>query len=74
MQLEDSDLEIISISYSQVNQFAGNLFEVRNKSDVSYLIGSETAWGAFSEEQLDVILKHHQPSGPLWQFVFYQLF
>ena len=61
MQLEDSGLEIISISYSQVNQFAGNLFEVKNKSDVSYLIGSETAWAAFSEEQLEVILKYHQP-------------
>ena len=61
MQLEDSGLEIISISYSQVNQFAGNLFEVKNKSGQSYLIGSESAWGAFTEEQLKIILKYHQP-------------
>ena len=61
MQLEDSGLEIISISYSQVNQFAGNLFEVKNNSGISYLIGSETAWGAFTEEQLEIILKYHQP-------------
>jgi len=61
MHLEDSGLEIIPISYSQVNQFAGNLFEVKNKSGISYLIGSETAWSAFTEEELAIINKYHQP-------------
>jgi hypothetical protein len=61
MHLEDSGLEIISISYDQVNQFAGNLFEVKNKAGVSYLIGSESAWGAFTKEQLEIIQKYHQP-------------
>ena len=61
MHLEDSGLEIISISYNQVNQFAGNLFEVKNNAEVSYLIGSVSAWGAFTEEQLGIILKYHQP-------------
>lgn len=61
MHLEDSGLEIIPISFNQVNQFAGNLFEVKNKSGKSYLIGSETAWGAFTEKELTLIKKYHHP-------------
>jgi hypothetical protein len=61
MHLEDSGLEIIPISYNQVNQFAGNLFEVKNQAGESYLIGSETAWGAFSKAELALIKKYHQP-------------
>ena len=61
MHLEASCLEIISISHGQVNQFAGNLFEVKNKAGVSYLIGSKTAWGAFSKDELALIKKYHQP-------------
>ena len=61
MHLEDSELEIIPITYSQVSQFAGNLFEVKNQASESFLIGSETAWAAFSKAELTLIKKHHQP-------------
>lgn len=61
MHLEDSGLEIISITYDQVNKFAGNLFEVNNKDGLSYLIGSKTAWDSFNDEQLESLRKHHKP-------------
>jgi len=60
-ELKNSNLEIISISQNQVTQFAGNLFEVKNPSGKSYLIGSETAWDAFTKHQLETIKSFHHP-------------
>lgn len=60
-KLEESGLEIIEISYSQLEHFCGNVFEVKNTKDESFIIGSSTAWKAFTSDQQSLIEKHHSP-------------
>lgn len=60
-KLESSGLEILEISFKQVEQFCGNAFEVINDKGESHLICSETAWNAFDKEQQELIKKHHTP-------------
>jgi hypothetical protein len=43
--------EIISIDFSQVCGFAGNIIEVKNKREESYLLMSEAAWNSFKADQ-----------------------
>lgn len=54
--LRASGLEILDISFAQMNSFCGNILEVENKSGENYCIMSKTAFDSFSETQ-KVILK-----------------
>ncbi len=51
--VEQSDKEMIEISLDQMNQFAGNMIELRSKKGESLLIMSATAKRSLSSEQLN---------------------
>jgi len=55
---KNSHKEIISISMSQVNQFAGNMLQVYNKSSQKYLVMSTSAHESLTKDQLKKIKKH----------------
>lgn len=56
--LTESGKTIIPITWEQMNQFAGNMLEVRNESGEKLLVMSATARKSLSSEQLDT-LKHY---------------
>ena len=49
---------MIEISLDQMNQFAGNMLQVKNKEDKSFLIMSARAHQALNQQQLDKIAKY----------------
>lgn len=51
--------EVISISESQVNQFAGNMLQVKGRDNQVYLVMSSSAYNSLSKEQLNKIEKHN---------------
>jgi len=51
--VEESDKELIEISLEQMNQFAGNMLELRNKNGEALLVMSATAKNSLTSEQLD---------------------
>jgi hypothetical protein len=56
-KLRESGNLIITIDFKQMAKFAGNCLEVNDKSGKPYLIMSETAFQAFSEETKNLIGK-----------------
>ena len=50
--ISDSGKKIIEISYKQMNQFAGNMLQVENKSGQRYLVMSSQAYNALTAEQV----------------------
>jgi hypothetical protein len=56
--IEDSRKEIIEISLEQMNHFAGNMLQVKNKEGKSFLIMSTRAHQALNQGQLDKIGKY----------------
>lgn len=50
--------EIINISFSQLNQFAGNMLELKNKAGESLLVMSENAYQSLNEDQKICLEKH----------------
>jgi hypothetical protein len=50
-QLSESGRSIVSISFDQVKQFAGNIMEVKKKNGQSVLLCSQSAWEAFNKQQ-----------------------
>jgi len=56
--LKSDQKEIILITEEQVNNFAGNMLEVRGKNDKSYLIMSKSADQILTKEQRKKIEKH----------------
>ncbi|MFD2823136.1 citrulline utilization hydrolase CtlX [Lacinutrix iliipiscaria] len=56
--LQDSGKEIIRITEAQVNNFAGNMLQVKAKDDKRYLIMSQAAYDCLSEAQIKIIEKH----------------
>ena len=51
--ITDSGKKIIEISYKQMNQFAGNMLQVENKSGQRYLVMSSQAYNALTAEQVE---------------------
>jgi hypothetical protein len=49
------DRTIVEISQEQVNEFAGNMLEVRNSKGEKFLVMSERAFKSLSAEQLDIL-------------------
>ena len=52
--------EIIAISLDQMMHFAGNMLQVRNEQEETFLIMSEQAYRSLNPEQLGQIEKHTQ--------------
>ncbi|WP_242131661.1 citrulline utilization hydrolase CtlX [Aestuariivivens marinum] len=56
--LKEDGKDIIDISEEQVNHFAGNMLQVRGKNDSRYLIMSQAAYNALTNEQVQKLEKH----------------
>lgn len=50
--ITDSGKTIIEISYKQMNQFAGNMLQVENKTGQRYLVMSSQAYNALTSRQI----------------------
>jgi len=53
--LKQSNKTIIPISFQQMNHFAGNMFQVKSKEGVRYLIMSDQAYKSLTPEQIQII-------------------
>ncbi|MDA7951896.1 MAG: arginine deiminase-related protein [Pirellulaceae bacterium] len=58
---EKSGLEVINLSFEQMDQFCGNVLEVQSKSGEPVLVMSERAYRHFSKAQMAVLEKHVTP-------------
>ncbi|RLD28738.1 MAG: amidinotransferase [Bacteroidetes bacterium] len=56
--LKATNKEIIDITESQVNNFAGNMLQVKGKDDASYIIMSQVAYNSLSKNQIITLEKH----------------
>ena len=56
--LEDDGKQVIRISEEQVNNFAGNMLQVKGKDDKLYVIMSQAAYDSLSEAQIKIIESH----------------
>lgn len=56
--LKDDGKEIITITEAQVQNFAGNMLQVKGKDDTLYLIMSQAAYDTLTKSQIAVIEKH----------------
>ena len=58
--LKKDGKEIISITESQMHQFAGNMLQVRGKNDERFLVMSKAAHDSLTEAQIGQIERHCQ--------------
>ena len=58
--LKNDKRELIDISEKQVENFAGNLLQVRGCNQESYLIMSTSAFNSFTIEQKHILQKHNK--------------
>jgi hypothetical protein len=56
--LKSTHKEIINISFAQMNQFAGNMLEVRNTKGETLIVMSRNAYNALFEEQKNILQKY----------------
>ncbi len=56
--LRSTQKEIIEISFEQMNQFAGNMLEVKNKAAETLIVMSQNAFNALSGEQKTTLGKY----------------
>jgi hypothetical protein len=56
--LKEDGKEIIDITEAQVNNFAGNMLQVKGAHDESYLIMSQAAYDALTDKQIKTLEKH----------------
>tara|TARA_R110002126_G_scaffold42779_5_gene123131 strand:+ start:1051 stop:1986 length:936 start_codon:yes stop_codon:yes gene_type:complete len=56
--LKEDGKEIIDITEEQVNNFAGNMLQVKAASDERYLIMSQAAYDSLTDSQVKTIKKH----------------
>jgi hypothetical protein len=54
----DTHKEIIDISFAQMNQFAGNMLEVKSDTGEDLLVMSEQAYLSLTSEQITALSKH----------------
>lgn len=58
--LKEDGKEIIYITEDQVNNFAGNMLEVRGKDDKSYLVMSQSAFQSLTQQQIKAIEQYSE--------------
>lgn len=56
--LKSTNKEIIDITESQVNTFAGNMLQVKGKDDASHIVMSQAAYNSLSNNQITILEKH----------------
>lgn len=56
--LRGDDKEIILITEDQVNNFAGNMLEVKGKNDERFLVMSESAYKSLTKKQITQLEAH----------------
>jgi hypothetical protein len=59
-KLTGSGKEIIAITRAQMAAFAGNMLQVKNDKDESFLVMSEQAYRSLTEDQIRQIERHTQ--------------
>jgi hypothetical protein len=57
-KLEETNKEIIDISYEQMLSFAGNMLQVSNDNGANYLIMSQQAYKSLNTRQIEAIEDH----------------
>jgi hypothetical protein len=67
--LEQTKKEIIEISLEQMKSFAGNMLQVGNQFDETFLVMSETARHSLNDSQIKQIKKHTQILSPSIQTI-----
>jgi len=55
---EETEKEIVSINYEQMNQFAGNMLEVQNADGEHFMIMSQQAYDCLFDYQIEIIEKY----------------
>ena len=58
--LKEDGKEIIDITEEQVNNFAGNMLQVKGKDDTLYLVMSQSAYDSLSKSQIETLKKHNK--------------
>ena len=56
--LKEDGKEIIDITEAQVNNFAGNMLQVKGRNDERYLIMSQAAYDTLTKSQIKTLEKH----------------
>ncbi|MFY0603581.1 MAG: amidinotransferase [Flavobacteriaceae bacterium] len=56
--LKEDGKQVIDITEEQVNNFAGNMLQVRGKNEELFLIMSQAAYNSLSKQQISQIEKH----------------
>lgn len=56
--LKQDGKEIIDISETQINNFAGNMLQVKGTNDENYLIMSQSAFDSLTKNQIERLEKH----------------
>jgi hypothetical protein len=59
--LKSTQKQIVSISFEQMNHFAGNMLEVQNQSGESLLVMSKSAWDSLNYEQRAILSSFSKP-------------
>lgn len=52
---EETDKKVIEITTEQMNKFAGNMLQVQNKENDSFLVMSKTAYNSLTPSQIEII-------------------
>ncbi len=58
--LKSDGKEVINITEKQVNEFAGNMLQVRGEKEERFLVMSSSAYNSLTKEQLQKLEKHNQ--------------
>ena len=56
--LKQTGHELVSLTYDQMDAFAGNMLELRTSTDARVIAMSEQARQSLTEEQLEIIANH----------------
>lgn len=56
--LADTEKEVVAISFDQMNAFAGNMIEVKNREGEHFLVMSSAAYHSLNMQQTERILAH----------------
>ncbi len=65
VSLEQSNKEIIEITYKQMNSFAGNMLQAKNKAGDRFVIMSNQALTSLNEDQINRIQRHGEIIAPI---------
>lgn len=61
LTLQDSGKQVLDLSWNQLENFAGNMLEVRNDQGHALLVMSRSAWASLDQEQRETIARHARP-------------